>query len=197
MGLLSDPGLDALAPPDGPAAVAALKKANDRTYVDYIDSVAGKKTIGRVRFGPGAKNTHLLMLRNLTELWHVDFSISFGCRVTDMGLRHLRRNTKLVFMNLSRTGVTDKGLEELRHLPALKYLYLAGTGITDKGVPTLARYPSLHVINLKLTKVTGKGLLGLKDSQSIRSVIYGPPASVPADVTAKLRKGPNRIYVTD
>jgi hypothetical protein len=197
MGLMSDPGLDALAPPDGPAAVAALKKANGRTYVDYVDSIAGKKTVGRVRFGPGVKDTHLLMLRNLTELWCVDFHSCFDCRVTDTGLRGLRRNKKLVLLDLSRTGVTDRGLEELRHLPALKHLWLAGTGVTDKGVPILARYPSLLQINLRFTKVTGKGLLGLKNSKSIDSVKYGPPASVPADVTAELRKGPNRIYVTD
>jgi hypothetical protein len=62
-------------------------------------------------------------------------------------------------------------------------------------MPALARCPSLRLLDLTRTKVTGKGLLGLKGTKSISKVIFRGP--ILADVTAELRKGPNRIDVTD
>jgi hypothetical protein len=197
MGLLSDPGLDCLAPPDGAAAVAALKKAGRAMDVQCSgDLVAGKKCVVRVTFGENVSDVRLLMLRNLTELQCVEFRNTKQVRVTDAGLRGLRRNPKLVSLNLQRSQFTDGGLEELCRLPHLDRLSLAGTTVTDKGIPALARCPSLRVLDLTLTKVTGKGLLGLKRSKSIFRVVFRLNGPVPPDVIAELWKGPNKITVT-
>jgi hypothetical protein len=197
MGLLSDPGLDALAPPDGPAAKAALEKINRSMFVKYGEPVAGKKCIICVFFWGSVNDTHLILLRNLTELRHLQFHSVNGVLVTDAGLRGLRRNKKLVVLDLDKTQITDRGLEELRHLPWLKQLGLTGTAVTDKGMPALARCPSLTRLDLTLTKVTGRGLLGLKGTKSIRTVVFRLNGPVPPDVIAELRKLPTRLSVTD
>jgi hypothetical protein len=196
MGLLSDPGLDCLAPPDGSAAIAALNRVGRRTDLQWSENlVAGKECVIRVWFRGRVTDAHLILLRNLTELESVDFHRVRDGSVTDLGLRGLRRNQKLIDLNLERTQVTDRGLEELRHLPKLYHLQLGGTAVTDKGMPALARCPSLRVLNLRLTKVTGRGLLGLKETKSIGEVIFR--GKVPPDVIAELRKLPTRLSVTD
>jgi hypothetical protein len=196
MGLMSDPGLDALAPPDGPVAFAALVKINRSMIVQYGEPVAGKKCITRVLFWGSVNDAHLILLRNLTELRGLHFNSGNGALVTDAGLRGLRRNKKLAVLDLGKTQVTDKGLEELRHLPQLKQLELAGTAVTDKGMPALARCPSLTRLDLTLTKVSGRGLLGLKDTKSIHTVVFRLNGPVPPDVVAELWKLPTRLNVT-
>ena len=78
--------------------------------------------------------------------------------LTDAGLRHLSRLSRLEHLDLSGIGITDAGLAVLAELPMLKSVSLAMTATTDAGVAHLARCPELERVNLAWTR-TGDGAL--------------------------------------
>jgi hypothetical protein len=99
------------------------------------------------------------MLSDLSHLEHVEVLRLGGSRgVTDAGLRHLRRLSRLRHLDLSLTGITDEGLEVLRALPELQTVSLAWTRVTDDGIAHLSGSPRLQNVNLQGTS-TGDGAL--------------------------------------
>ncbi len=67
--------------------------------------------------------------------------------MTDAGLVHLRRLTKLELLLLDHTPVSDAGLEHLKGLTALRSLDLSETRVTAAGVAGLTRaVPQVQVL---------------------------------------------------
>jgi hypothetical protein len=98
----------------------------------------------------------LLDLSNIEELTALDLSGSHS--VTDDGIRHLAKLTKLRHLDLSGTAITDLGLDVLRNLPALETISLAGTRVTDSGAAHLSGCHELRDVNLGMTR-TGDGAI--------------------------------------
>lgn len=69
-----------------------------------------------------------------------------GLSVTDAGIPHLLRLTRLTRLNLSGTSVSDAGLDLLGMLANLLWLEVERTSITDEGIVRLKnRLPHLEV----------------------------------------------------
>ncbi len=95
---------------------------------------------------------HVARLTRLEEL-HLD-----NCPVTDAGVAQLAPLARLRILDLKGTRVTDAGLAVLRHFPRLQALYLTRTAITDAGLAHVARLADLRTLILWDTAITDAGL---------------------------------------
>ncbi len=99
------------------------------------------------------------MLDDVSRIEHITALKLGGSRnVTDAGLSHLSRLSRLRYLDLSGTGITDQGLEVLRALPELETVSLAWTNVTDAGVANLSGCDRLCNVNLQGTS-SGDGAL--------------------------------------
>ena len=79
-------------------------------------------------------------------------------KITDAGLAHLTKLTKLRVIRLSRTVITDTGMSVLAKCEMLENVDVSQTKIGDFGVWELRALPRLKNLNLYLTFVTDAGL---------------------------------------
>jgi len=99
------------------------------------------------------------MLADLAAVEQLESLTLSGSRaVTDVGLRHLSRLSRLQHLDLSGTSITDDGLRLLRCFPLLETLSLAWTKVTDAGVANLSQCANLVSVNLMGTS-TGDAAL--------------------------------------
>src|SRR5262249_14866838 len=99
------------------------------------------------------------MIQDVSRIEHVTALRLSGCRsVTDAGVRHLARLSRLRYLDLSGTSITDQGLEVLRALPELETVSLAWTKVTDTGVANLSGCERLSNVDLQGT-ASGDGAL--------------------------------------
>jgi len=61
-------------------------------------------------------------------------------RLTDAGMKHVGRLTRLEDLDLTGSRITNNGLAPLRKLRHLKELALSGTMVGDAGIKHIARY---------------------------------------------------------
>jgi hypothetical protein len=98
----------------------------------------------------------------LLDVSHIEgitaLTLSGSRSVTDDGVRHLSRLSRLRHLDLSGTGITDQGLDVVRALPELETVSLAWTRITDAGIAHLAGCQRLGNVNLQGTS-SGDGAL--------------------------------------
>ena len=81
-----------------------------------------------------------------------------GTKITDDGLAHLVKLTKLRKIRLSKTAITDTGTNILAKCEFLEDVDVSQTKIGDFGVWELRALPRLKNLNLYLTLVTNAGL---------------------------------------
>jgi hypothetical protein len=99
------------------------------------------------------------MIQDISAIEHITaLRLGGSGGVTDAGVRHLARLSRLRYLDLSGTGVTDQGLEVLRALPELETVSLARTKVTDTGVANLSGCARLRSIDLQGT-ASGDGAL--------------------------------------
>jgi len=103
------------------------------------------------------------VLARIAELDHVTTLALGGSRqLSDDGLRHLARMSRLQNLNLSEYPggkLTDRGLEVLRHLPNLRTFEMTWQrGITDAGVANLKSCDQLERVDL-MGSPTGDGAI--------------------------------------
>lgn len=72
----------------------------------------------------------------------------FYCNITNAGLRHLSLMTHLEVLNLDSRDISDDGLAHLRSLTNLKSLDIFSGRITDAGCAHLSRVNSLETLEL-------------------------------------------------
>ena len=83
-------------------------------------------------------NAALEHLSDSTQL--VSIVIGMGNNtVSDEGLVHLKKLTKLEWLGLQHSRVTDAGLRHLACLPKLRILWIAGSDVTKDGVERLRK----------------------------------------------------------
>jgi len=106
------------------------------------------------------------------RIWGLDMRHT---RVTDEGLRHLKRLSHLQQLTLGNddrrfspdirrpiSPITDAGLIHLKGLSDLMSLQLSGLPITDAGLDSMKDLPALGGLYLSRTKIKGPGLARLK-----------------------------------
>jgi hypothetical protein len=74
----------------------------------------------------------------------------------------VRRQARLVPLNLDGTGVNDESVRELAGWQSLRSLSLEQTAVTDKGLGYLAGLPNLDRLLLRGAKFTEEGVAGLQ-----------------------------------
>ena len=111
------------------------------------------------RLDAGGQMTDEAMAR-ISELSHITtLQLQGSRRVTDAGLRHLTRLSRLEALNLSGCSFTDAGLSVLEHLPALETFELHWhQGVSDEGIAHLAACDRLARVNAMGSPI-GDGLL--------------------------------------
>ena len=112
--------------------------------------------------GTGVDDDDLEVVAGLAHAEHLDLT---DCRVTDAGLRYLRRMPRLKTLMLRRTGVTDAGLGELAGLRDLRALYLGGTNVSDAGVASLLAIPRLNFVTVGRTGISPEGVDRLRKAR--------------------------------
>jgi hypothetical protein len=93
--------------------------------------------------------------------------------LTDEGIRHLARLSRLEHLDLSGTALTDRGLSILRDLPVLKTLSLAATAVSDEGVGNLAYARDLEKVDLMRTRTGDAAIRALAGKQKLRHFLSG------------------------
>lgn len=101
-------------------------------------------------------DTDLELLSSLSNLTVLSLA---GCpNLTDAGLVHLQRLTKLQTLNLGPSKITDGGLKNLSELKQLEILNLSGTKIGDAGLAHLSSLKKISVLYLAHTRTTSSGM---------------------------------------
>ena len=114
------------------------------------------------------------MLADLSRIEHISTLKLGGSKsVTDAGVFHLSRLSRLRHLDLSGTSITDHGLEVLRALPELETVSLAWTGVTDAGVAHLAACERLSNVNLQATSSGDGALRALAGKAHLRQLRTG------------------------
>eukprot|EP00048_Salpingoeca_helianthica_P014695 m.223052 g.223052 ORF g.223052 m.223052 type:complete len:180 (+) comp16167_c0_seq1:352-891(+) len=97
----------------------------DFVRVLSIDARDGDLTDDGLRYVPGLKHLHTLLLRNCKS-------------ITDVGLKTISTGApKLKLLNVSGTSVTEKGVQYLSSLPSLQELHLVDTPAARADLTTL------------------------------------------------------------
>ena len=144
-------------------AIAYFKKLGDEVKVD--EESTGKSVIGLNLKNSEVTDAGLVHLKRLSKLQKLYLPFT---KVTDAGLVHLKGLTSLRELDLRGTKVTDAGLVHLKGLTSLQGLYLGGTKITDAGLIHLKGLTKLQRLNLGFIKVTDAGLVHLKGLRNLR-----------------------------
>ena len=89
-------------------------------------------------------------LANVSELINLKVLVIVageGGNITDDGLEHLKKLTKLELLNLMATSVTDEGLDHIKQMKNLKTLWLSATAMTADGAAELQQaLPKLRIM---------------------------------------------------
>lgn len=95
-------------------------------------------------------------------------------RVSDAGIAHLRKLTRLVELNLVHTRLSDAGLKQLTALRHLRGLVIGGPQVTDSCMDHLAKLPQLRGLVVTDAAVTDTGLQRLDDLPDLAFLsLYG------------------------
>jgi len=78
-------------------------------------------------------------LKSVGQLRYLRFLSLEANPVTDEGVVHLEKLSRLETLNLSNTAITDRSLNVLIKLPKLRDLDVSGTNISADGVKTLQK----------------------------------------------------------
>ena len=117
----------------------------------------------------------------------------FGSRLTDFGVRFLRKLAALAHIEICGGGLTDNGVATLASLPAIRNLNVSQNGgITDEGVALLANLPVLEALNLSNTSVGVGALPSLQRITSLTSLaLYS--TTVPPSLSPSLKASLPRL----
>jgi Leucine Rich repeat len=123
-------------------------------------------------------------------------NIGINKNITDEGLAHLKKLTRLRDLAISCEKMTDGGIEHLRRLSTLEVLELGTAGLTDRGVARLGELKHLRALTLESTivspkmAITDEGMACLLSFPALREVeLRGRPYTDRAlEIVARMDK---------
>jgi Leucine-rich repeat (LRR) protein len=101
----------------------------------------------------------------------VELTLS-GTKISDAGVVHLAKLTKLRNLRISKSAITDSVAKTLAKIPSLEIIDVSQTSFGDKGLAELKTLPKLKKLNLYTTKITDNGLGVLKDFKSAKTLVW-------------------------
>jgi len=119
--------------------------------------------------GSKVTDAELADLRELEQLQGLDLESCTS--ITDAGLEHVRRLTRLQVLFLDGTQVTDAGLTYLQDLKQLEELSLGQ--VSDVGIVQLKEVRQLRVLHLNGTQISDGGLIPLRDLPNLETLDLG------------------------
>lgn len=140
--------------------------------------------------GTDASDEHLVQIGTLTKLQMLDLR---DTRISDVGLGHLRRLSRLKVLILTGTAVSGKGLASLKNMPELTVLCLEETNVTDEGLAQLRWLTSVRWLDLGGTGITDSGLRHLKECPLLEVLILDRCAATREGLTGLERALPLTI----
>jgi|LakMenEpi03Aug12_release.lakeMendotaPanAssembly.Ray.scaffolds.fasta_scaffold83765_2 Leucine-rich repeat (LRR) protein len=111
---------------------------------------------------------YLAALADMTQLEYL--FLSGNPKLTDAGIAHLAKCTKLRHLELRQTSVTGSGFAALAGCQELRYLGLTGCPVTDEHFLRLPHFPKLENLHLAGTQVTDAGLNRLNGWYSLTEI---------------------------
>lgn len=139
----------------------------DKELADYGLLAEAEKLDLRGSRVTDAGLVHLAKATKLKQLW-LD-----NCLVTDAGLVHLKTLKNLESLRLNGTRVTDKGLANLKDMAKLKSLTLSHTSISDAGMVHLAGLTTLIDLGLDSTQISNTGMVHLNKLTNLELLRLG------------------------
>lgn len=109
-------------------------------------------------------------MRHLAKFTKLKRLSLFYCNVSDSGLRHLAQLTSLESLNLDSREIGDEGLHHLRHLKKLKALDIFSGRITDSGCALISKIKSLESLELCGGLITDLGCAMLASLENLTSL---------------------------
>ncbi len=159
--------------PDEPFHVHALCPPEKLAYDDFkqLDGLTG---LSWINFQRG----HMMdeVLASLPELPSLNALLTYGAKVTDAGLAHLRKFPNLTRLSLGfpdydTSTITNDGLRHVSQLKRLERLDLPRcTKITDEGLVHIAKCEQITLLNFHRTGITGTGLSQLASLKKLGSL---------------------------
>jgi Leucine-rich repeat (LRR) protein len=168
--------------------------------IDLIGEDAAR-SVTIVNFDDGSDPTddELVVVERLTDLKQL--TLMNRKRITDDGLRHLIKLSKLEVLALNGTNIRGKGLQNVVHmqqltgltldntpltddaleyigqLDNLQWLFLSNTRITDDGLKHIATLRRLEDLQLRGTSITDEGVKHLYGMTSLTRILLGDDVS--------------------
>jgi hypothetical protein len=165
-----------------------LKWLVDHLGADCFSNVTRVEHMGK------GGDPELALVGNLGLVNYLD---ARGSSITDAGIAHLKRLTRLSELNLmNRTAVTDAGLRQLKGLTRLEKLYLGGTAVTDAGLSHLQDLPALRILELTGTRVTDASISSLERLSQLEELGLSGTEVSEAGVQELKRSMSRRIFRT-
>jgi Leucine-rich repeat (LRR) protein len=165
---------DVLAALDGFSRLKVLRLGSRQATDEVLEHIKGLAHLEELYVDQPSEVTDagVAHLERLTKLKDLYISRS---QMTDVGLSHLKGLTRLERLAIQCNSISDRGLAHLQGLEKLQELYLglSNREITDEGLADLEGLKDLEVLDLQCSQVTNRGLEHLKGLPKLREVRYG------------------------
>ncbi|CAJ1942982.1 unnamed protein product [Cylindrotheca closterium] len=109
-------------------------------------------------------------MRHLAKFTKLKRLSLFYCNVSNSGLHHLAQLTSLESLNLDSRDIGDEGLYHLRHLKNLKALDIFSGRITDSGCALISKIKSLESLELCGGMISDLGCAMLASLENLTSL---------------------------
>ncbi len=96
--------------------------------------------------------------------------------VTDEGMKHLKGQTLLEWLDVGNTTVGDDGLAALCSATRLNHLIVEQTRISDASLETISNFRELEILDLTGTAITDEGLSHLRSLTKLKELWIGDTA---------------------
>jgi hypothetical protein len=126
----------------------------------------------------------LAALANMTQLAYI--YLEGNPKLTDAGIAHLARCTKLRHLELRQTSVTGTGFAALAACQELRTIDLTQCPVTDETVVQIPRFAVLDNIYLGGTQITDTGARHFLEWTSLDG--FGGPAQITEDLWQEFKK---------
>jgi hypothetical protein len=130
------------------------------------------------------KDDDLAVLANMTQLEYI--YLEGNPKLTDAGIAHLAKCTKLRHLELNQTSVTGTGFAALAGCQELRTIDLTQCPVTDETVVQIPRFAVLDNIYLGGTQITDTGARHFLEWTSLDG--FGGPEQITEDLWQEFKK---------